>query len=200
MRNFLKIIFIAVCLPVSTSGYAKDMLIDVNVLFAVPDAGSSDDFHTGKTLSVNYNYYFLSWLAATAGVFISEEISTDPITDVVGTYQATIESEGITFGLRSDYQFSKRNRIYGRAGLLLYKSKLTVDEFFSPGVPSGSSSDTTDGQGYFIAIAWAHSFTKRIRFQLELSNMTQLDLFKGETTRPFDLSNTGVSLGLGYAF
>jgi hypothetical protein len=59
MRNFLKIIFIAVCLSVSTSGYAKDMLIDVNVLFAVPDAGSSDDFHTGKTLSVNYNYYFL---------------------------------------------------------------------------------------------------------------------------------------------
>lgn len=197
--------FVITCLPVLTlcfseDSVAKDMMIDVNVLHAAPDAGKTDDFHTGKVLSVNYNYYFRSWLAATAGVFISEEIGSDTFADVVGVYHAVIESQGITFGARAEHSFSDRNKIYVRTGLLFYDTRLTVEEFFAAGLPSGSSSSSTNGQGYYLAFAWGHSFTRHIGFQLELSNMTQLDLFKGESSKPFDLKYTGLSFGASYAF
>jgi len=201
MQNLIRNILVVGCLFIPALSYAEDnMLVDVNVLYSVPDAGGSDKFHTGKILSVNYNYYFKSWLAATTGVFISEEISTDPATDVVGTYQATIDTWGVTFGVRAEYLSSNRNKVYARAGLLHYETELTVDEFFAPGLIEGSSTSKADGLGYFAALAWAHSFNKQVSLQLELSTMTQLDLFKGETTRPFDLTNTGFSIGLGYAF
>ncbi|MFV2061603.1 MAG: outer membrane protein [Gammaproteobacteria bacterium] len=179
---------------------ADKMLIDVNLLFSVPDAGGNDNFHTGKTLLVNYNYYFKSWLIVTGGVFVSEKISTNPASDVVSIHQETIQSRGITFGVRSEHKFSKRNKIYGRLGLLYYASKLTVDEYFDSGIPVGSVSDTTDGYGYYAAMAWAHSFTRQVSLQLELYTMAQLDLFKDKSTTPFDLKNTGISIGVGYAF
>jgi hypothetical protein len=180
--------------------FAENMLIDVNVLFSVPDAGGTDDFHTGKTLFVNYNYYSKPWLVATGGVFITEKISTNPQSDVVGTHQETIESKGITFGMRSEYEFSKRNKIYGRFGLLLYSSKLTVEDYFNPGLPVTKVSDSTDGYGYYVGMAWAHSFNRKISLQLELLTMAQLDLFKDKSKFPFDLKNTGINIGVGYAF
>jgi len=178
------------------------MLIDANVFYTAPDAGGSDDFHTGKILSVNYNYYALPWLAVTSGLFASEEIADNTRTDIVGTYKASIETHGFTLGLRPEYLFSKRNKIYGRAGFLLYKTSLKVEEYFAPGLPSGSNTDSTDGNGYFISLGWAHSFTKKVSFQLELKTLRQLDLFDGKTSAEnvFNMNYTGFSLGLAYAF
>ncbi len=199
MLKTLRIILLSGLFLPSLS-FAENMLVDVNVMFSIPDAGGDDDFHTGKTLFVNYNYYFKPWLIATGGLFISEKISTNPKSTVTATEQQTIESKGITFGLRSEYEFSKRNKIYGRLGLLLYTSKLTNDEYFSPGIPVATTSASTDGYGYYVAMAWAHSFTQKVSMQLELLTMAQLDLFKGKSKFPFDLKNTGMNIGVGYAF
>jgi len=181
---------------------AKNMLVDVNMFYAIPDAGGSDDFHTGKLFSLNYNYYALPWLAISTGLYLSEEIADTPRTDIVGTYQASIQTQGFTFGLRPEYAFSKRNKVYGRGGFLFYKTDLQVEEYFAPGLPSGSNTDSTDGFGYFIALGWSHSFTEKVSFQLEIKNHQQLDLFDGKTTAEnvFDINLSGFSFGLGYAF
>lgn len=202
MYKILKIIFILFSLLSSNAVYSKNKFIDGNVLYTIPDAGGTDDFHTGKLLSLNYNYYYLPWLALTTGLFFSEEIFDEIQTDIVGTYQASIETRGISFGLRPEYNLSVQNKIYARTGILLYKTKLIVDEFFEPGLPTGSTSASTDGNGYFIGIGWQHSFTDKVSFQLELNNQKQLDLFDGKTSpdRVFDLNYTGFSIGLGYAF
>jgi len=186
----------------STVANAENMLVDANILYTIPDAGGSDNFHTGKILSLNYNYYALPWLAVTSGLFLSEEIADNPSTDIVGTFQARIETSGFTVGLRPEYAFSKRNKIYGRAGILVYKTKLTVDEYFAPGLISGSTSDTANGNGFIIALGWAHSFTQKVSLQIELKTQQQLDLFDGKTSADnvFDISYSGFSLGLGYAF
>ena len=202
MYKILKIIFILFSLLSSNAAYSKNKSIDGNVLYTIPDAGGTDDFHTGKLLSLNYNYYYLPWLALTTGLFFSEEIFDEVQTDIVGTYQASIETHGLSFGLRPEYKLSERNKIYARAGILLYKTKLTVDEFFEAGLPSGSTSATTDGNGYFIGFGWQHFFTDKVSFQLELKNQNQLDLFDGKTNsdRVLDINYTGFSIGLGYAF
>ncbi|RDH82894.1 MAG: hypothetical protein DIZ80_11540 [endosymbiont of Galathealinum brachiosum] len=202
MLNLLKFIFVITCLLLSKMSYAEDMFVDTNILYTIPDAGGSDDFHTGKIIHINYNYYYLPWLAVTSGAFFSEEIFDEPRTDIVGTYQASVKTYGVTIGLRPEYTFSKRNKIYGKAGILLYDTKLNVQEFFEAGSPGGTSSDSTDGDGYFLAIGWAHSFTDKVSFQLELNSQVQLDLFDGETSADnvFDLTNSGFSVGLAYAF
>lgn len=196
------IIFSLIILAMSNIAHAENMLIDANILYTIPKAGGSDNFHTGKVLSVNYSYYSLPWLAVTSGLFVSEDIADNTTTDIVGTFQATIQTRGFSVGLRPEHVFSKRNKIYGRASILVYSTNLTVEEYFAPGLPTGSTSATTDGNGYIIALGWAHSFTQKVSFQLELHSLQQLDLFDGKTTanNVFDLNYTGLSLGLGYAF
>jgi len=201
----LKLIFISIILYSSLHSnvsHSKDMLIDGNIFYTVPDAGGTDDFHTGKILSFNYSYYYRSWLAFTAGIFFSEEIYDEIQTDIVGTYQASIETRGLKLGIRPEYSLSKQNKIYARLGIISYKTKLIIDEYFEPGLPTGSSDDTATGNGYLIGFGWQHSFTDKVSFQLELKNQKQLDLFDGKTTpdRVFDFSYTGFSIGLGYAF
>jgi len=197
-----KLILALFCGAFLNTTQADNSLIDANIFYTAPDAGGSDDFHTGKILSVNYNHYALPWLAVTSGFFASEEIADNTRTDIVGTYRPSIKTHGFTIGLRPEFIFSKRNKIYGHAGILLYKTSLKVEEYFAPGLPSGSSTEATDGNGYFISLGWAHSFTKKISFQFELKTLRQLDLYDGKTTAQnvFDMNYTGFSLGMAYAF
>ncbi len=196
------IIFSILFVQIMPVCHADKMLVDANILYAMPDAGGSDDFNLGKIASINYNYYYRPWLALTAGAFISDEIIDAPKTDIVGTYQTFIETYGLTLGMRPEHVFSERNKIYARAGVLYYDTTLSVEEYFEAGVPAGTTSSKTNGYGYFIAAAWSHSFTKSVSFQLELSQQKQLSLFEGKTTASnvFDLSFTGISIGVGYAF
>ena len=202
MIKKLRLLLIFFTLLFSSINYAENMLVDVNLFYTVPDAGGNDDFHTGKIPSINFNYYYQPWLAFTAGIYFSEEIFDNTQTDIVGTFQASIESQGLMLGVRPEYKFSERNKVYARTGLLTYKTKVTVREFFEPGLPFGTTSDSADGTGYYFTLGWAHSFTPSISFQLEFGTQKQLDLFDGKTTpdRVFDLTLTGFSLGLGYAF
>jgi len=193
------IFFFAQLIPVC---HAEKMSLDANLLYAMPDAGGSDDFDLGKIVSINYNYYYRPWLAVTGGIFISDEIVDAPKTDIVGTYQSFIETYGLTLGLRPEHTFSERNKVYARAGFLYYDTTLSVEEYFEPGIVAGTTSSNTNGYGYFLALAWEHSFTKSVSFQLELAQQKQLNLFKGKTvaSKVFDLSFTGISLGMAYAF
>lgn len=202
MFKIVKITVLLSCIIFSNAAYSKSKLVDANVLYTIPDTGGTDDFHTGKVVTLNYNYYYLPWLALTTGLFFSEELFDEVQTDIVGTYQASIETRGLSFGLRPEYNLSVQNKIYARTGILLYKTKLIVDEFFEAGLPTGSTNSTTDGNGYFIGIGWQHSFTDKVSFQLELNNQRQLDLFDGKTSpdRVLDVNYTGFSIGLGYAF
>lgn len=202
MLKLLKITITLLCIQFSGFIQAENMLVDGNILYTVPDAGSSDDFHTGKIISAHYNYYYRPWLAFTTGIFFSEEIFDETRQDIVGTYQASLETHGLTIGIRPEYVFSKRNKIYTRLGALLYETKIRVEEYFEPGITAGSSTDSTDGYGYFIDFGWSHLLTEKLSFQLELNSQNQLDLFDGKTSaeRVFDLNNTGFSLGLSYAF
>ena len=178
---------------------AKKHLVDANLMFATLDAGGSDNFHTGRMLQINYNYYFKAWLAVSAGVIVTEEIAEEPQQDIAGEFRGIIQTNALVLGLRPEYAFSDRNRVYARTSVLAYSSELQVEQFFGSGLPNDTSSDTTDGYGYLAGIGWAHSFTKRISMQLELSHMAQLDLFD-ESSKSFDLKSNSFGLGIGYAF
>jgi opacity protein-like surface antigen len=150
-------------------------------------------------LAINYNYYFKPWLAATASLLLTEEIPEKQQTDVAGDYRGIIETQAIILGVRPEYAFSHRNKIYGRAGVLAYQTELQVEQYFGNGLPNGTTSADTDGFGYIVAAGWAHNFTARFSFQAELNYMVQSDLFE-ESPNAFDLTSSGGGLGFGYAF
>ena len=177
----------------------RKQLVDANLLFAIPDAGGNDDFHTGKMLVISYNYYLKPWLAATASLFLTEEIPEKPKTDVAGDYRGIIETQAIILGVRPEYAFSTRNKVYGRAGVLAYQTELQVEQYFGTGLPSGTTSADTDGFGYMVAAGWAHNFTRRFSLQVELNYMVQTDLF-GDSPNSFDLTSSGGGFGFAYAF
>lgn len=178
---------------------ARKQLIDANLLYATLDAGGNDNFHTGKMLSINYSYYFKTWLAATAGLLLTEEIPEKPQTDVAGDYRGIIETQAIILSIRPEHAFSVRNKVYGRAGVLVYQTELQVEQYFGTGLPNGTTSADTDGYGYMVAAGWAHNFTRRFSLQVELNYMVQSDLFE-ESPNAFDLTSSSGGFGFAYAF
>ncbi len=201
VKNFL-FLYSIILFQFTSACYADDMLVDANLMFVIPDAGGSDNFNVGKIFTVNYNYYSYPWLALTVGAFASDQLIDKPKIDIVGTYQSFIDTYGFTLGLRPEHLFSKRNKIYARVGILFYNTTVSVDEYFEYGLPTGTSSSDTSGNGYFISAAWAHTFGNNISFQLELSRQKQLKLFDGKAAadQVFDLGLTGIGFGLAYAF
>ena len=192
------------CLLVMSTASAGDeivrkQLVDANLLYVVPDAGGNDDFHTGKMLVIGYSYYFKPWLAATASLLLTEEIPEKPQTDVAGDYRGIIETQAIILGIRPEYAFSARNKVYARAGVLAYQTELQVEQYFASGLPNGTTSDDTNGFGYMVAAGWAHNFTQRFSLQVELNYMVQTDLFD-ESPDSFDLTSSGGGFGFAYAF
>ena len=183
----------------TTASEADNHLVDANLMYPTLDAGGNDDFHTGKMLQINYNYYFKPWLAVSAGVIVTEEIAEKPQQDAAGLFRGIIQTDALVIGLRPEYASSDRNKVYARTSVLAYHSTLQVEQFFGSGLPNGITSDSTDGYGYLVGFGWAHSFTKRISMQLEISHMAQLDLFDS-SPRSFDLKSNSFGLGIGYAF
>jgi hypothetical protein len=174
-------------------------LVDANLLYTTLDAGGNDNFHTGKVITINYNYYFNRWLAATAGLLLTEEIREKPQTDIAGDYRGIIETQAITLGIRPEYAFSVRNKVYARAGVLFYQTELQVEQYFGEGMPNGTTAADTDGFGYMVAVGWAHNFTRRFSLQIELDYMVQTDLFD-ESPNSFDLTSSSGGFGFAYAF
>lgn len=204
MQQWIKRILTAGCLILAGSATADsprayNHLVEANMLYATLDAGGNDNFHTGKMLAVNYNYFFKSWLAVTAGILVTEEIREKPQEDLAGQFRGIIQTNAITLGLRPKYAFSERNGVYARAGVLVYQTELQVEQFFGAGLPNGTTADKTSGFGYLLAAGWAHSFTPRFSMQFELNYMAQPNMFD-ESPNAFDLTSTSFGLGIAYAF
>ena len=203
MNRFPGLIII-VCLLLASNAVAEEEqfrkhLVDANLLYATLDAGGNDDFHTGKMLVANYSYYFKTWLAVTAGLLLTEEIPEKQQTDAGGDYRGINETQAIILGVRPEHAFSARNKVYARAGVLVYQTELQVEQYFGTGLPNGTTSFDTDGFGYMVAAGWAHNFTRRFLLQVELNYMMQSYLFE-ESPNAFDLTTSSAGFGFAYAF
>ena len=192
------------CVPlfacISCSAAADNMQLDVNLGWTSLDAGGTDDFKSGKALVVHYDYFLQPWLAADAGLYVSDKTLEESRTDIVGTYRASIQSQAILLGLKPRYKFSTPYEVYGRLGLQYWRTELEVEEYFGPGIPEGKASADDTGYGYYVSIGGGYYVTGNVIVQLELRHMEQLDVFEGKSQYPFDLAINSFSFGVGYRF
>ena len=197
---FWRRLIVVLALWLTGSAHGDNMQLDVNLLRTILDAGGNDDFKSGNGLVVNYNYDLKQWLATDIGLFLSDKTLDQSRKDVVGDYRASIQTQSLMFGVKPFRRFSAPYEIFGRLGLLLWRTELEVDEYFAPGIPGGSTSAKDNGLGYYISLGGAHYITDKILVQLEIRHMKQQDVFEGKTAFPFDLEINAFSLGVGYRF
>lgn len=200
MKAARQLLYIPLFACISCSAAADNMQLDVNLGWTSLDAGGTDEFKSGKALAVHYNYFLKPWLAADAGLYLSDKTLEQSRTDIVGTYRAGIQSQAILLGLKPRYKFSTPYEVYGRLGLQYWRTELEIEEYFGPGVPEGSSSANDTGYGYYISIGGGYYVTGNVLVQLELRHMEQLDVFEGKSQYPFDLAINSFSFGVGYRF
>ena len=174
--------------------------LDVNLGWTSLDAGGNDNFKSGKSLAVHFDYFLKHWLAADLGLYVSDKTLEESSQDVVGTYRTSIQSQAILLGLKPRYKFSTPYEVYGRLGLQYWRTELEVEEYFGTGIPEGTSSADDTGYGYYVSIGGGHYVTENVIVQLELRHMEQLDVFEGKSQYPFDLAINSFSFGVGYRF
>ena len=194
----LLIFVIVACLP--CIAHSENMQLGANLSLTGFDAGGNDEFHSGKAISVNYNYYLMDWLAADVGLLVSEKTLDQSRQDIVGDYRASLQTQAILLGIKPRYKFEVPYEIYGRLGLQYWRTELEVEEYFGVGIPDGKASATDSGSGYYFGLGGAYYVADNVVLQLELSRMVQLDVFEGQSAFPFDLTINAFSFGLGYQF
>lgn len=194
----LLLIVIVTCIPGITC--AENMQFDANVLLTRPDAGGNDEFHSGKAINLNYNYYLRDWIAAEIGLMASDRILDQSHNDIVGDYRASIQTQAILLGLKPRYRFEAPYEVFARLGLQYWYTELEVEEYFGVGIPEGKDSATDSGTGYYFSLGGAYYVAKNVILQLELRRMKQLDVFEGQSAYPFDLTISALSFGIGYQF
>ncbi len=179
---------------------AENNQVDVNLMLTATDAGGNDDFKSGRTLTAHYNWFFRDWLAADAGLVVSERTLEESRKDVVGDFRTSYQTQAILLGLKPRYRFTSPYEVYGRLGLQFWRTELEVEEYFGPGIPAGKDSAKDTGYGYYVSIGGAYYVTDRWLVQLEFRHMQQLDVFEGKTVSPFDLTIDSFGFGVGYRF
>lgn len=192
------IILAVTCLPFTA--HADNMQLDASLLLTGFDAGGNDDFKSGRALKVHYSYYLKDWIAADAGLLVTDKTLEERQKDIVGDYRTSLQTTAILLGIKPRYKFSTAYEIYGRLGLQYWQTELEVEEYFNNVIPEGKSTVTDSGTGYYASLGGAHYVTENVLVQLEISYMKQLDVFAGESNYPFDLSIIALGFGVGYRF
>lgn len=196
-RNLLAIVLVS-CMAFTVQ--AENMQLDVNLGWTSLDAGSNDEFKSGKALAVHYDYFLKPWLAADIGLYLTDKTLEQSRQDIVGDYRTSIQSQAILLGVKPRYRFESPYEVFSRLGLQYWRTELEVEEYFGTGIPGGTDSAKDTGYGYYASIGGAYYATENVLLQIELRYMKQLDVFEGKSQYPFDLAITSFSFGLGYRF
>ena len=199
-KSVLRLLLISLVASVACAVHAENMQFDSNLLLTTMDAGGNDNFKSGSAIALQYSYGLNNWLAADIGLMVSAKTLEQTSEDIVGQYRTNIQTQAALLGLKPRYRLESPYEFYGRLGLQYWYTELEVEEYFGEGVPPGSSSADDTGYGYYLGLGVSHFVTEKFIVQFELRHFTQLDVFEGQSERPFDLSINAFSLGVGYRF
>ena len=200
MSTYTRFLISVLALFMPFSIHAEDMQLDASLLLGSFDAGGNDDFKSNKAIAAYYNYYLRDWIAFNAGLLVTDKALDETRKDIVGTYRASLQSSSILIGIKPRYKFSTPYEVFGRLGLQYWQTELKVEEYFNDKIPEGSTTINDTGYGYYFSLGGAYYVTDNVVLQLELSRFTQLDVFGGDSSYPFDLDMKALSFGVGYRF
>ena len=195
------------CLYLSMVAHAADYsggwVLNANAhlnRLAIETDKDSPDIDPNYAVDINAGYYFNRWIAVEGGAYAASSAITTPASDIVSSYQVTIDSDGLTLGFKPTWRINKQHELALRIGVFYWRSELTVEESFGGDVTPGTSTDSDSGLGTYMHIAWHYWFNQHWAFNTQLSSYQQNDLFKDDSNKSFGLTSKALSLGGVYKF
>lgn len=155
------------------------------------------DFSLAAASGITLGYSVLSWIAAEAGYTQQMGSESDEQTDIAGSYTTELYSEILTAGLNLRLIKSESVEVFSRLGGLKYSTELTVKERFDDVYPDGEVTAWTSGSGYYLGLGISKRTNNTLKLSAALEYQKLPDAF-ADSSRPFDISYTGLTLGVGF--
>lgn len=170
--------------------------VSINIDDSVPD-NSKPEFSLAAASGVTLGYTVFSWMAVEAGYTQQMGTESDEQTDIAGSYTTELYSEILTAGLNLRLMKSESVELFSRIGGLKYSTELTVNERFDDVYPEGEVTAWTSGNGYYLGLGIRNRSSNGLMFSaaVEYHRLTQAF---ADSSRPFDISYTGLTLGVGF--
>ena len=170
--------------------------VSIHIDDSVPD-NSKPEFSLAAASGVTLGYSVLPWVAVEAGYTQQMGTESDEQTDIAGSYTTELYSEILTAGLNLRLMKSESVELFSRIGGLKYSTELTVHERFDDVYPEGEVSAWTSGNGYYLGLGIRNRSSNGLMFSGAVEYHRLTEAF-ADSSRPFDISYTGLTLGVGF--
>lgn len=169
----------------------------VQLAYVSNEGPAGSDFDGSFRMEAFGQLVFNPNIAFEAGVAHSTR-TQDSDEDNQGVYTLDISSTDLQAGMRVDSQPFGALNFYGRAGLLYYYSTLEFEESFFGIKPGGKLEEIEEGIGYYLQGGAAFVVAPNLKLDVGLSYRVRQDYFE-DASRPFDMKEIGVGVGLVFA-
>ncbi|MCK5881947.1 MAG: hypothetical protein KAG18_08725, partial [Sinobacterium sp.] len=116
------------CLYLSMVAHAADYsggwVLNANAhlnRLAIETDKDSPDIDPNYAVDINAGYYFNRWIAVEGGAYAASSAITTPASDIVSSYQVTIDSDGLTLGFKPTWRINKQHELALRIGVFYWR-------------------------------------------------------------------------------
>lgn len=144
--------------------------------------------------TLRLNYFLTTHWGLEAGFNRMNKAETDRQTDNVGEYQFTFSSKELMLGLAGRLQLNNDWKVQAHIGWLRYDMDVELWESFFSYKPSGKKTTSDQGNGYYVGLGLQRDLRKNVSLDFQALHFKRLDVL-GDSSKPFDLSTNGASVG-----
>lgn len=149
--------------------------------------------NTTQTM-LRLNYFLTTHWGLEAGFNRMTKAETDRQTDNAGEYQFTFSSKELMLGLAGRLQLNNDWKVQAHIGWLRYDMDVELWESFFSYKPSGEKTTNDQGNGYYAGLGLQRDLRKNVSLDFQALHFKRLDVL-GDSSKPFDLSTNGASVG-----
>lgn len=168
--------------------------VGAHLAYVANDAATGSDFDENIRGELFGQLRFNPRLAFELGYAHSTSTEEQGV-DNTGTYSIDITSDDFYGGVRLQSQAIGAWSLYGRGGLLYYRSEIDFAEEFFGLKPGGEIEEIEEGIGYYLEAGVSYAAAPELLLDLGFTYRVRQDYFE-DSRRPFDLEEMGVTAGL----
>ena len=157
------------------------------------------DFDGSLSLEGSVQLLLNSKFGLELGITGLNQSETDETFDNAGSYKITLNSQEWLLGGNMSFMQQDRFRLYGRAGLIMYRMDVELAESFYGIKPAGTASTDDSGTGFYLGLGSEFIIAPKFALIGELLYRNMKDVL-GDSSRPFDVSSVGFGVGGRYYF
>lgn len=194
MTRMFAVFPFALLLSTALQAQPAGTAVGAHLAYVTNDAGPGSDLDANLRGELFGQLRFNSHVAFELGYAHSTSTEEEG-TDNQGTYRIDITSDDFYGGMRLQSRALGAWSLYGRGGLLYYRSEIDFAEEFFGLKPGGEIEEIEEGIGYYLAAGVSMAASPTLLLDVGVTYRVRQDYFE-DSSQPFDLEEMGVTAGL----